>query len=171
MQTAPGEVYTALERGVVDGYGWPMRGIFDLNWQEKTKYHAGFPDAEVSLIANLDMWKRLQPRQREHLAKQARALEGQNNFWKTYTVEETKRHLQWGIEVIRFEGPPAQQYLDKAYEAAWASVLKASPEHGPRVRELRSPRNSRAHAQAGLSGAAPCRGGGGGAHLGPSRPA
>ncbi len=30
VQTAPGEVYTALERGVVDGYGWPLIGIFDL---------------------------------------------------------------------------------------------------------------------------------------------
>ncbi len=38
MQTAPGEVYTALERGVVDGYGWPITGIFDLGWHEKTKY-------------------------------------------------------------------------------------------------------------------------------------
>src|SRR5262245_4922174 len=38
VQTAPGEVYTALERGVVDGYGWPTSGIFDLGWHEKTKY-------------------------------------------------------------------------------------------------------------------------------------
>ena len=38
MQTAPGEVYTALERGVVDGYGWPIGGIFDLNWHERTKF-------------------------------------------------------------------------------------------------------------------------------------
>src|SRR5438270_9816155 len=30
ITTAPGEVYTALERGVVDGYGWPVTGIFDL---------------------------------------------------------------------------------------------------------------------------------------------
>ena len=96
----------------------------------------GFYDAEVSLIANLDMWKRLTPAQRDHLAKQARALEAQNDFWKTYTVEETKRQQQAGIEVIRFEGPQAQQYLDRAYEAAWASVLKASPEHGPKMREL-----------------------------------
>ena len=64
MQTAPGEVYTALERGVVDGYGWPIGGIFDLNWQEKTKYRVdpGFYDAEVSLIVNLDAWKKLSPR-------------------------------------------------------------------------------------------------------------
>ena len=51
MQTAPGEVYTALERGVVDGYGWPIGGIFDLNWHERTKFRVdpGFYDAEVSL--------------------------------------------------------------------------------------------------------------------------
>src|SRR2546430_15324078 len=37
MTTAPGEVYTALERGVIDGYGWPIPALFDLNWQGKTK--------------------------------------------------------------------------------------------------------------------------------------
>ena len=55
ITTPPGEVYTALERGVVDGYGWPIGGIFDFNWQEKTKYRVdpGFYDAEVSLLMNL----------------------------------------------------------------------------------------------------------------------
>ena len=138
MQTAPGEVYTALERGVVDGYGWPIGGIFDLNWHEKTKYRVdpGFYDAEVSLLVNLDTWKRLTPAQRDYLTKQARALEAQNDFWKTYTQDETKRQQAAGIEVIRFEGAAAQQYLDRAYEAGWAGVLKASPEHGPKMREL-----------------------------------
>jgi len=138
MQTAPGEVYTALERGVVDGYGWPIGGIFDLNWHEKTKYRVdpGFYDAEVSLLVNLDTWKRLTPAQRDYLTKQARALEAQNDFWKTYTQEETKRQQQAGIEVIRFEGAAAQQYVDRAYEAGWTGVVKASPEHGPKMREL-----------------------------------
>jgi TRAP-type C4-dicarboxylate transport system substrate-binding protein len=138
MQTAPGEVYTALERGVVDGYGWPIGGIFDLNWHEKTKYRVdpGFYDAEVSLLVNLDTWKRLTPAQRDSLSKQARALEAQNDFWKTYAQDEIKRQQQAGIETIRFEGAQAQQYVDKAYEAGWAGVLKASPEHGPKMREL-----------------------------------
>jgi TRAP-type C4-dicarboxylate transport system substrate-binding protein len=138
MQTAPGEVYTALERGVVDGYGWPIGGIFDLNWHEKTKYRVdpGFYDAEVSLLVNPDTWKRLTPAQRDFLTKQARALEAQNDFWKTYTQDEIKRQQAAGIEVIRFEGAAAQQYLDRAYEAGWAGVLKASPEHGPKMREL-----------------------------------
>ena len=76
VTTAPGEVYTALERGVVDGYGWPIHGIFDLNWHEKTKMRVdpGFYDAEVSLVMNLDAYKKLNPRQREYLQRQVLAL-------------------------------------------------------------------------------------------------
>lgn len=142
MQTAPGEVYTALERGVVDGYGWPIGGIFDLRWHEKTKYRVdpGFYDAEVSLLVNLDAWKKLTPAQRDALTRHALALEGQNDFWKGYAQDEIKRQEQAGLQVIRFEGAAAQQYLDRAYEAAWADVLKASPEHGARLRELFSRR-------------------------------
>src|SRR5688572_18589679 len=127
MQTAPGEVYTALERGVVDGYGWPIGGIFDLNWQNLTRYRVdpGFYDAEVSLLVNQDAWKKLSQTQRDFLTRQALALEGQNDFWKTYAQEETARQAQAGIQVIRFEGPQAKLYVDRAYEAGWAGVLKA----------------------------------------------
>ena len=79
----PGEVYTALERNVVDGYGWPIGGIFDLNWQEKTKFRVdpGFYDAEVAIIMNLDAYKKLTPKQKAFLDKQALALEAMNGFW------------------------------------------------------------------------------------------
>src|SRR5260221_5610960 len=79
VTTAPGEVYTALERGVVDGYGWPIQGIFEMKWEEKTKYRVdpGFYSAEVSLVMNLDKWKGLTQAQRDLLNKQAVALEGQ----------------------------------------------------------------------------------------------
>ena len=137
-QTAPGEVYTALERGVVDGYGWPVGGIFDLNWHERTKFRVdpGFYDAEVSLIVNLDAWNKLSPAQRDFLTRQGLAFEGLNDFWKTYAQEEIKRQAQAGIQVIRFEGAQAKQYLDRAYEAGWAGILKVSPEHGAKMRDL-----------------------------------
>ena len=138
MQTAPGEVYTALERGVVDGYGWPIDGIFDLNWQEKTKFRVdpGFYDAEVSLIMNLDTWKKLSPAQREFLSSQALSLESRNDFWKVYGQQETKRQAKAGIKVITFEGTQAKQYLDQAYEIGWAGIIKVSPQYGPKMRQL-----------------------------------
>jgi TRAP-type transport system periplasmic protein len=140
VTTAPGEVYTALERGVVDGYGWPIGGIFDLNWQEKTKFRVdpGFYDAEVSLVLNLDTWKKLTTVQRTYLMRQVLTFEAQNSEWKRYAAEETKRQAQAGIQTIHFDDAAARQYSAKAYEAGWAGLIKASPEHGPKLKALLS---------------------------------
>ena len=138
VQIAPGEVYTALERGVVDGYGWPIHALFDLNWQEHTKFRVdpGFYNAEVSLIVNLDKWKALTQAQRTYLTRQALAFEAQNEEWKNYNAEETQRQAKAGIQTIRFDAATSKQYVDKAYEVGWASIIKASPEHGPRMKAL-----------------------------------
>ena len=138
MQTPPGEVYTALERGVVDGYGWPIHGIFDLNWQEKTKYRVdpGFYNAEVSIVVNLDKWKGLTAQQRDLLNREAMALEAHNDFWKKYNEDEVRRQKEAGIQVITFDAAAAKQYYDKAYDVGWASIIKASPQYGPQMRKL-----------------------------------
>jgi TRAP-type C4-dicarboxylate transport system substrate-binding protein len=138
MQTAPAEVYTALERGVVDGYGWPVGGIFDFNWQEKTKYRVdpGFYDAEVSLLINLKKWSALNSKQREFLQQQALNLEGRNDFWKAYAQEEIKRQAAAGIKAISFDAATAKAYVAQAYETGWAGVIKVSPQHGPAMQKL-----------------------------------
>src|SRR5688572_27305384 len=134
MQTAPGEVYTALERGVVDGYGWPINGIFDFNWHEKTKFRVdpGFYNAEVSLIMNLDKWKALSQAQRSLLERQVIALEAQNDSWKKVNQEDIRRQKEAGIQVITFD----QKYVDRAYDVAWTNAIKASPTYGPQMRKL-----------------------------------
>ncbi|MEO8654179.1 MAG: TRAP transporter substrate-binding protein DctP [Ramlibacter sp.] len=138
ITTPPGEVYTALERGVVDGYGWPIGGIFDLNWQEKTKFRIdpGFYDAEVSLTMNLPAYKKLTDAQRTYLQKQLLALEAQNTFWAQYTTDEVARQAKAGIETIKFDAATAKAFRAKAYEVAWASAAKQSPEVAARFKPL-----------------------------------
>jgi TRAP-type C4-dicarboxylate transport system substrate-binding protein len=140
IQTPPGEVYTALERGVVDGYGWPIHGIFDLNWHEKTKFRVdpGFYNAEVSITMNLDAYKKLNPAQKSFLDKQALALEAMNDHWKRYNEEETKRQAQSGIQTISFDAATAKQYVEKAYEVGWAGIIKVAPDTGPQLKKLLS---------------------------------
>jgi TRAP-type C4-dicarboxylate transport system substrate-binding protein len=138
MQTAPGEVYTALERGVVDGYGWPINGIFDFNWHEKTKFRVdpGFYNAEVSLVMNLDKWKALNAGRRDLLMKHVIALENGNDSWKKVNADDIRKQKEAGIQTITFDAATSKQYHDKAYEVGWASVIKASPQYGPQMRKL-----------------------------------
>src|SRR5262245_10320584 len=138
ITTPPGEVYTALERGVVDGYGWPIGGIFDLNWQEKTKYRVepGFYDAEVSIVMNLPAYKKLTDAQRAYLNKQVLALESENSFWARFATEEAERQEKAGIQAIRFDAASAKAFREKAYEVAWAAASKQSPEIAARFKPL-----------------------------------
>lgn len=138
VTTAPGEVYTALERGVVDGYGWPIGGLFDLNWQQHTKFRVdpGFYDAEVSIIVNLDKWKSLGEKQRDFLNSMALELEAGNSFWEQYAADEEKRQADAGIQTINLDGDKAKVFIDTAYSVAWAAAIKASPAHAEKLKAL-----------------------------------
>src|SRR5215472_17030221 len=139
VQTPPGEVYTSLERGVVDGYGWPITGIFDLGWHEKTKYRVdpGFYTAEVSVLVNKTIWGKMSDAQRAVLRKAADL--GESEAVAEFAAEnakDTKRQADAGIQTIKFEGADAEAYRAKAYQAGWEGIIKQSPEHGPKLREF-----------------------------------
>jgi TRAP-type C4-dicarboxylate transport system substrate-binding protein len=138
VQVAPGEVYTALDRGVVDGYGWPLIGIFDLGWQEKTKYRLdpGFYNIELSVLFNAKSWQKLTPQQRQFLEKEGAWLESLNASYPSDGVAEDKRQRHAGIEVIKLNDAQAKIFLETANEQAWEGVIKASPVHGPKLRQM-----------------------------------
>jgi TRAP-type transport system periplasmic protein len=137
VQTAPGEVYTALERGVVDGYGWPITGVFDLGWNEKTKYRVdpGFYTAEVSVLVNKATWDKLSDAQKNVLRQAATA--GEAEAFAAFAAEnkkETDRQAAAGIQTIKLGEAEAAAYLAKAYEAGWAGVIRQSPQNGPKLK-------------------------------------
>ncbi len=117
ITTAPGEVYTALERGVVDGYGWPVTGIFDLGWDKVTKFRMEPPfySVEVNVLVNQDVW----------------------NSEKVAAIKaERERQAAAGIQALDFGAAASKAFLDRAYEVAWQSVIKRAPETGPKLRQL-----------------------------------
>jgi TRAP-type C4-dicarboxylate transport system substrate-binding protein len=139
VQTAPGEVYTALERGVVDGYGWPITGVFDLGWNEKTKYRVdpGFYTAEVSVLVNKTTWDKLSDQQKEVLRKAG--AEGEALAVSDFAKEnaaDTKRQADSGIQTIKLDGAVGEEWHAKAYQAGWEGVIKQSPQTGPKLREF-----------------------------------
>lgn len=139
LRTAPGEVFTALERGVVDGYGWPIQGIFDLGWHEATKYRVdpGFYAAAVEILVNLDKWNGLDDRQKAVLLGAATWMEEVGDAEDLESNDkEDQRQRDFGIEVIEFSGDIGRAYLERAQVSAWDAIIKANPETGPKLREL-----------------------------------
>jgi TRAP-type transport system periplasmic protein len=138
VQTPPGEVYTALERGVVQGYGWPVQGIFDLGWQERTKYRVdpGFYSVDVGVLVNLDKWKALNQPQRDLLNKTIIWMEGLSAKNAALNAAEVKRQSEAGIQPITFTGPAADKWLKTAADAGWAYVKQVAPENADKLRAL-----------------------------------
>lgn len=138
MNIPPGEVYTALERGLLDGYGWPVIGLFDVGIEKQTKYRVdpGFYSVEVGVMVNLSTWKKMNDAQRAFLNKMAVWMEDLNLANPKLIEDEKKRHAAAGIQAITFTGKEGQDYLNKANESVWAAVIQRSPEHGPKLRSL-----------------------------------
>jgi TRAP-type C4-dicarboxylate transport system substrate-binding protein len=138
ITTAPGEVYTALERGVVDGYGWPVTGIFDLGWEKVTKYRLepAFYTVEVNVLVNLDVWKSLNDAQRKVLSDAALWLEGLDAENVDIIKKERDRQAAAGIQPIDFGPAEGKKFVDRAYEVGWQAVIKRAPETAPKLRQL-----------------------------------
>ena len=138
VTTAPGEVYTALERGVVDGYGWPVTGIFDLGWEKVTKFRMepAFYSVEVGVLVNLDVWKGLNDAQKKVLNDAALWLEGLDVENVALIKAERDKQAAAGIQPIDFGAEEGKKFLAKANEVGWASVIKRSPDNGAKLRSL-----------------------------------
>jgi len=143
VQMPPGEVYTALERGVVDGYGWPLLGIFDNGWHERTRFRIdpGFYSLELGIVFSAATWRKLTPAQRAFLEKQGAALEAElNDISAKDAAADTKRQQEAGIQVIRLDPVQSKAYLTAAYGAAWDGLVKTSPTHGAKLRQTMEPK-------------------------------
>ena len=124
VRTAPGEVYTALERGAIDGYGWPVQGVMDLGWDEQTAYRVdpGFYQVDVNFLVNMDTWNGLSDEAKQVLEEAATWIEEKNAENIDINAEEAAKQAEAGIEVISFEGETGEAYLAQAQASGWAAV-------------------------------------------------
>lgn len=135
VQIPPAEVYTALERRVVDGYGWPIWGIFDNSWDEFTThvYEPGFYNVMVNQLVNLDRWRGMSDEQRGCLTEMAVWLEQEWPAWRDEATEiELARFAEAEIEVVDL----GDEFREKADAIYWEALTAESPELVPQLRAL-----------------------------------
>jgi TRAP-type transport system periplasmic protein len=135
---AQGEVYTALERGVVDGYGWPLIGIFDLGWERVTKMRVepGFYNVDLNVLVNLDRWKRLSPAQQKILQDAALWLEGLDQEHINMSEDERQKQSKAGIRVFEADDEQAKRFASRAADIGWSAITSRSPAIASKMRNL-----------------------------------
>jgi TRAP-type C4-dicarboxylate transport system substrate-binding protein len=135
----PPDIYTALERGLIDGYILPAETIRDFGLIKPSKYMVfpGFYQPCQFILVNLDKWNALPAHLQELLTKHAEMMahyniEKKQELLKSELVEFEKEGMKM-IDLGPVEGPAFRKQADKALEEA---ITAKAPEESKKIMEL-----------------------------------
>ncbi|MDG1351982.1 MAG: TRAP transporter substrate-binding protein DctP [Sulfitobacter sp.] len=116
------EVYSALERGVVDATGWTQIGLIDLKWNEFLNYRIEpcFFSTDLGTIVNLEKWNSLSEEARKIVQDVAIAHEAESSEKLGAVRDADFAALEAaGMQVVTLEGDAAAAYLGAAVQSTW----------------------------------------------------
>jgi TRAP-type transport system periplasmic protein len=137
----PTDIYTAMERGVVDGYMWPKVGVISWGLQEVTKFviEPGVFQMEPATMVNLDRWKKIPKDLQDLLMETVQDHEYIGSMRNTMIIEkEEKVREKAGVKIVRLPPEDAEKFVKTAYDTTWEEVIKTAPEYGPKLRKAMS---------------------------------
>ncbi|BBO85090.1 hypothetical protein DSCO28_56560 [Desulfosarcina ovata subsp. sediminis] len=135
-----GEVFTALERGLVDGFGWAVLGPREWGWLEKCKYMIDIPfytRQNTLFLMNLDVWNKLEKSVQDKIMDITIKFEPEmRDYFQKKIAEEFETYEQLGIKRIHFSPEDEKKFLDAAYGAEWEDLEKKVPDLVPTLKKL-----------------------------------
>ena len=135
------QVYTYMENGTVQGFGWPAVGWVPT-WIEVTKFRVepGFYNAALHTITNLSKWKTLPKKAQDLITAVGLEYEARAETSGPEFLARQKKAKDWmagkGMKVITFEGADREKWLETARRIGWGEVLERSPKHGANLKKL-----------------------------------
>jgi TRAP-type C4-dicarboxylate transport system substrate-binding protein len=135
-----GDTYTALERGLVDGFGFCVLGPADYGWLKNCKYIIDIPfytRQNTLILMNLDVWNGLSKEVQDKIMDVTIEFEPEMKaYFEKKNGEEWKRYDKMGIKRIKFSPEENKKYYNTAYEAEWEDFEKKVPALVPTLKKL-----------------------------------
>jgi TRAP-type C4-dicarboxylate transport system substrate-binding protein len=120
-----GETFTGLQRGVVEGFGWPTVGLNAMGLAKAVKYRIDPPFYHLAnlVLINLDKWKKLPKPAQAILTKVAAEYETASIKTMLDAADiDAAAVRKSGVKVFKLEGAAAKKYLSTAYNAMWGRL-------------------------------------------------
>ena len=117
----PAQIYTALEKGVVDGACWPAAGMLSMKHYEVAKYRVRptFGSSNEPILINLDSWNKLNDKEKGVLLAAGRETELEMPWVGSQILaDETAQLDKFGVKTLHL--PPDKAALIKK---AWSASL------------------------------------------------
>lgn len=119
------DVYSALDRGLVDGTYTVPHAVHVMAWDEVTKYYIdhSFYNSDMIALINLDTWNSL-PEHLQNLIMDVIIEQEQDSkaAWDEVTNKEKQKIREAGMEFITFSAADAEWYLNAAYDSYWEDM-------------------------------------------------
>jgi len=121
----PTEIYTALERGTVQGLGWSTTGVIEGGWNRFLKYWISDPMYwnSTAVTMNLDTWNSL-PEEARKIIEDV-SIEYEVQSFHAFLEEKAKAEQAFraaGMQPIDLEGECEREFRDKAFWSVWSGV-------------------------------------------------
>lgn len=133
---APPELYSALEKGVVDGYGWPQVGHIERKFHEIVKHQIdhSYYKVGVRLLMNLDTWNKLPPHLQKLVAEIMPKVEEIAVARHADFVKKEREELEkQGVKFIKWSPEAAKKFYELAAQAGRDEALRVAPENAPKL--------------------------------------
>jgi len=126
------DVYSALERSVVDATGWTQIGMKDLNWDKFLNYRVdpAFYSTDMGVIVNQKSWNGLSDEAKNILQKVA--IEHERKSAEAFSDLSNEQQMALednGMKPFVLSDKVAAQYLKAAQDASLARMRTRMEEH------------------------------------------